>query len=235
MKNIAVLVDERISKSCEDSLSRLGFKIIKLPRIDRLPSAIASHTDILAFKLFDKIFFSRAYFEANFDLLSPLGRENVILTEENQGVNYPLNAIFNGLLVGNRLFCKKDSFSKEILSHSEAMGIKTVAVKQGYPACTALKISENAVITADVGMARTLSGEDVEVLLIENGGISLPPYEYGFIGGAAGSYADEIFFLGDIKSHKNADDIINFIEKNGKRAVSLSDEPLSDLGGMIFI
>ena len=235
MKKSFVLVDERISEKCVCSLVAEGFNPIKLPAVPSLPSAIASHTDIIAFKLKNKIFLSKAYFNAFFDVLSPLESEILCLTECSQGINYPLDAIFNGLVMGDKLFCKRDSFSKEIIASAEALGIKTISVKQGYPACTVLKISENAAITADRGMANVLKNEGISVLEIENGDVSLPPYEYGFIGGAGGVSEDTIYFFGDIHTHRDSKRIIEFIAENGKRVRSLSDEPLVDLGGMIFL
>ena len=235
MKQIFALVDERISDKCFDGLKNYGFLPIKLPKIDTLPAPIASHTDIITFKLYDKLFLSKSYFDAFFDILSPLCPEKIIATKELQGVNYPLDAIFNGLLMGDKLFCKMDTFSKEILLYAESLGIKAVNVKQGYPACTTLKISENAAITADRGMSRALRSQGISVLDIENGGVLLPPYEYGFIGGAGALYGDKVFFLGDIRNHPDSDKILSFIEENGRTAVSLSNEPLADLGGIAFI
>lgn len=235
MKNVFALVDERISDKCFDGLRESGFLPIKLPKIKTLPAPIASHTDIITFKLYDKLFLSKAYFEAFLGIFSPLSSKNIITTSDIHGENYPLDAIFNGLLMGDRLFCKSDTFSKEILRHAERLGIKVVNVKQGYPACTTLKISENAAITADRGMSRALKSEGISVLDIKNGGVLLPPYEYGFIGGAGALYGDKVFFLGDIGKHPDSDKILSFIEENGRTAVSLSDEPLADLGGIVFI
>ena len=235
MKKIFALVDERISDKCFDELKNQGFHPIKLKKADALPTPIASHTDILSFKLGDILFFSRKYFEDNSGILSPLDATKIHLSEERQGVNYPLDAIFNGLLLGETLFCKSDTFSLEIKKKAQELGIKIVNVKQGYPACTALKISENAIITADRGMAKAVKAEGISVLTIENGGVSLPPYEYGFIGGAGALFEDKIYFLGDISKHPDADRILKFIKENKKTAISLSDEPLADLGGIIFI
>ena len=235
MNKTFALVDQRISDKCFRALCDHGFFPIKLRKMDILPSPISSHADILAFKLGNTLFFSKSYFEQNNDILSPLNPQNILLTKASQGSSYPLDAIFNGLVMKNTLFCKRDSFSEEIIGKAEDMQIKIVNVKQGYPACTTLKISENAIVTADRGMARALEGEGISVLLIENGGVLLPPYEYGFIGGAAGAYGDEIFFFGDLKLHPDAERISEFIERNGKRVISLSDEPLCDLGGIIFV
>ena len=231
---IYALVDERVSDKCSESLASRGFSVIKLPKIDRLPAPIASHTDIICFSLGGKLFFSESYFKANFDTLSPLLPNISLLTREEQGVNYPLDAIFNGLLLSGRLFCKSDSFCREIIEYAENEGFEIISVKQGYPACVTLKVGESAVVTADRGMARVLTENGISVLTIENGDIALPPYEYGFIGGCAGAFGSEIFFLGDIKKHRSGEKICEFIEMFGKKAVSLSDEPLSDLGGIIF-
>ena len=235
MKKIFALVDERISDKCHSALEKHGFSPIRLPKMPALPAPIASHTDILSFKIGDKVFFSKSYFESFSDHLSPLSPSKILLTDESQGEKYPLDAIFNGLVIENKLFCKTDTFSKEILKYTDSLDIKTVHVNQGYPACTTLKISENAAITADRGMAKALKKEKISVLVIESGGISLFPYEYGFIGGAASLFEDKIYFLGDISKHPESKKILNFIEENGKTAVSLSDEPLADLGGIIFL
>ena len=235
MKHVFALVDERISEACLSGLKGHGFSPIRLSKIDGLPRPIASHADIITFKIGDRLFFSKEYFEKNSDVLSPLDINKVALTSDTQGVNYPLDAIFNGLLMGDKLFCKSDTFSKDILEYAGNLGIKTHHVKQGYPACTVLKISENAAITADLGMAKALVSEGISVLTICNGAVSLPPYEYGFIGGAGEVYGDNVYFLGDIYSHPEAQKILGFIKENGKTAICLSDEPLSDLGGIIFI
>ena len=234
MKQTFALVDERISDKCFSALTDRGFYPVRLPKMPSLPSPIASHTDIISFKLKEKLFFSRKYFELFREQLSPLGSQNLLLTDMSQGEKYPLDAIFNGLLISDILFCKSDTFSKEILAEAEREGIRIVHVNQGYPACTTLKISENAAVTADRGMEKALLKEGISVLFIENGDISLPPYDYGFIGGCAGIYKDEIFFLGDIKRHRDCDRICDFITSLKKKSTSLSDEPLSDLGGIIF-
>ncbi len=235
MKKVYAFVDGRISESCEAGLKGEGFEVIKLPPMQRLPSAIASHTDILILKIRDRLFLSRKYCEECGEALSLPRGLNIRLTESAQGEKYPSDAIFNGLILGDLFFCKRDSFSQEALEYARSLGYEVRSVRQGYPACTTLKISENAAITADAGMERALREAGVSVLKIENGSVSLPPYEYGFIGGAGGLYKDKVYFLGDIKTHKNADAIIGFIENFGKRTVSLSNEPLADLGGILFI
>jgi hypothetical protein len=96
-------------------------------------------------------------------------------------------------------------------------------------------LNEDNAITADPGIYKKLTSLGINTLLIKCGGISLPPYEYGFIGGASGVDGDTVFFLGNLDLHPSANEIKDFIMGLGMRVISLSDEPLSDLGGLIFI
>jgi hypothetical protein len=86
-----------------------------------------------------------------------------------------------------------------------------------------------------MGIANKLRNLGVNVLLIEPGHISLPPYEYGFIGGASGVCGDKVYFLGNIKLHPDGERMEKFIRDAGLIPVNLSDEPLVDLGGLMFI
>ena len=75
----------------------------------------------------------------------------------------------------------------------------------------------------------------INVTLIENGDIQLYPYEYGFIGGAAGVYKNEVYFLGDPATHRDSKKIHDAIINEGFIPIALSDEPLTDLGRILFI
>ena len=69
----------------------------------------------------------------------------------------------------------------------------------------------------------------------ENGDISLSPYEYGFIGGASGVFRDKLYFIGDLRLHRDAEKIENAARLQGLSPVSLGSFPLIDLGKIIFI
>jgi hypothetical protein len=152
-------------------------------------------------------------------------------TDDKVGNSYPNDAVYNALVMGDKLFARMDSLSAEI----KTCDLKLINTKQGYPACTTLKLNESTAITSDVGTARIMSEIGISVTLIENGDITLPPYEYGFVGGASGVYKDTVFFLGDVMTHRDKDKILSAISLAGMKARSLSDEPLCDLGGIIFI
>ena len=84
-------------------------------------------------------------------------------------------------------------------------------------------------------MHDVLTKHGIRVTLIENGDVLLPPYEYGFIGGASGVFGDTVYFLGDVTKHRSYEKIRKACEGEGKDVVSLSDEGLIDLGRIIFL
>ena len=232
------IVDRRMSKEAVTSLSGRGFRVIRLPACERLPEATGSHPDMLIMRLGDSLFVEATYFEQNTELFceisSLLPRIRIKCIGQPLGAEYPRDSILNVLRIGDKLFIKSDSAAEEIMLESERLGLRTVSVKQGYPACTVLSLGDSHAITADRGMARALRGEGIETLLIENGDVSLPPYEYGFIGGCAGTFGDTVYFLGDPNYHRDRDLILSAIDRAGMKWLALADEPLTDLGRIVF-
>lgn len=233
------LVDIRISEASERGLLKRGFKLLKMPSAERLPRAMASHPDMLVAKLGNNIITTAEYIDRAPHIFSDI-REyaphiKIHVTDEEFKEKYPFDAILNALVIGNRLFVKRDSVSKKVISIGCELGYEIVNTRQGYPACTVLPLSKRDAITSDRGLALTLSEWGISVCLIENGSISLPPYEYGFIGGAAGVFGKDVYFLGNLKTHASHKLIEEKIKDLGMNAVSLSDEPLTDLGRIIFL
>ena len=239
MKRKFAITDCRIPPEMERRLRLLGFDILTLPPSPTLPEAVASHTDMLLLPLGDEYISVADYCEVAPHIFTDLclmlsGRAKLYFTSDKLGCEYPEDAKLNALRIGDRLFIKSDTASPYVIEKARSMGLKIVPIKQGYPACTTLKLTDSAAITADCGMKRALETEGIRVTLIENGDILLPPYEYGFIGGCAGVFENKIYFLGDPKTHRSYPDILSACEGEGLEVVSLGDGPLVDLGGIIL-
>ena len=237
--NALAIVDERISSSCEHALLRRGFNVIKLPPSKNLSSPIASHPDMLIFKHENNLITSAdycdtaAYIFTDIREYSPAAR--ILFSNDVQEKAYPKDAIFNALVIGKHLFCKTDTVSGAILEYSKFANLTVHHVNQGYPACTVRALNSENAITADEGMANAMESVGINITRIRNGGISLPPYQYGFIGGAAGVFGDSVYFLGNPDHHPDGRKIINACRRAGLNAVSLSDEGLADLGRILFL
>ena len=233
------LTDTRISQKCERALEIRGFHVIKMPPMSSLPEAMASHPDMLLAFLDGTILTSAEYCDTAAyvfcEIRELLPNIKIRFCDTAQGKEYPFDAVYNVLVVGKKLFCRAKTVAKEILEFAEEHGYEVIDVKQGYPACTTLTIGDRCAITADAGMKKALYESGIPVATIENGNILLPPYEYGFIGGAAGVYQDKVYFLGNLDLHPSASIIKEACIRAGATPISLSDEELSDLGRIIFL
>ena len=233
------LLDERIPDEARKALERAGYHTILIPSCDRLPRATASHPDMLAMRIGDKIIAENGYAEDNATLFEEIAslcpgitvkRADIALSDK-----YPGDCRLNALLMSDRLFARTESVATEILTAASSLGMKIIDVRQGYPACTVLALGDSHAITADCGMARALRAEGIEVLLIDDGGILLPPYDYGFVGGAAGVHGNKVYFIGDLATHGNFEEIRDFCKAAGYEPTSLISGALLDLGRIIFI
>ncbi len=232
------IADNRISLACERSLLKLGFRVLKLPSCSSLSAPLASHPDMLIFAHGRDIISTCEYAECADYVFSDISAETdgvrLSFTSDTHSAEYPHDCILNALAVGNKLFAKTDTCSHAIIDYAKGHGMELVHTQQGYPACTVLPLGERHAVTADAGMAKLLSEHGIEVTLIRNGDISLPPYEYGFIGGAAGVLGDTVYFLGDPEHHGDFDKISAAISSAGMSYTALADEPLADLGRLIL-
>lgn len=218
-----LFIGSAVTKAQKASLVQQNIPYFVLPDDKRLSPPLASHPDMQAITVRGKTF-------ASGNAARLLG-----CTDTNEPLcdGYPQDVLFNGFTLGDKLFCNPKTFSPTVQDYALQCGMDIVEVRQGYAKCTTLVLTKQ-IITADRGIARAAE-PFCNVLLISEGGILLPPYPYGFIGGASFVLGDKVFFFGSLDAHADAANIRTCIEQNGYTAVSLSDEPLTDCGGAIWI
>lgn len=232
------IVDFRIPADIEAALIREGFSVIKTEPYERLSAPLSGHPDMIFSKIGNSLFTPRDYFLGHRALIDKIKAKapslRIITTEDLPSSEYPNDAKMNILTKGGALFLNPRSASPELISYAKTAGLRIYSARQGYPACTSLIVG-NSAITADRGMARLFSSAGLGTLIIENGGISLPPYPYGFIGGASGIHRNRVYFIGNLDSHPDAGKIREVCENEGFLPISLGTSILLDLGGIIFI
>ena len=233
-----LIVDSRISKKCELSLLKEGYNLLKLPRDKNLGEAVGSHPDTVLFYLDENLITTADYCDSASYIFSDIRefcpKTRVHFTSDERKALYPHDCILNALIVGKRIFCKSDTASKTLTNLALSLGYEICHTSQGYPACSALAFGNN-VITADRGLAKVMEAKGIDVTLISQGCISLPPHQYGFIGGASGVVGKKIYFFGNVMTHPDGELICQTIKKSGYTPISLSDEPLRDFGGIIAL
>lgn len=229
---MSVLVMSDKYQEFVDSLKCLGHTIICTDVIDNLLFPEQKHADMQILKLNDTFFILKECQNLKFRIKE----YNLIECAKNVGKTYPENILLNYLFINNKLFGKINSMDYVLKNFCYKNQIKTVNVNQGYSRCSTLAISDNAVITADESINKTLSENGVEVLKISAGSIKLDGFDYGFIGGASGVIDDTVVFFGNVTKHPDYIMIKEFCSKHNKIIKIISPElPLTDIGGIVKI
>ena len=232
-----VIISSSLPRLCRDKLCELGFEPIVMPPYKRLQRGVAAHPDMLLFLLGDVCLTTKEYFEVareSFDKIEALGY-TLRLSDEIPSAEYPNDVLFNSVLIGNNLYGYEKGMSKALIELARERGINTLNVRQGYTKCSTLKVSENAVITADSGIAEAMSACGIDVLSVSAGSIRIDGYDTGFIGGCAGQTKDAVYFCGDVFSHPDGKAINEFCKKHKKECVSLENNTLFDAGSLFFL
>ena len=233
------IVSEKISASCKRTLESEGFAVLPCPACTLLPAPISHHPDSLMARAGAHLFTYEGYIQKNAAFFSSLQALCPHLTvhglAEPYGASYPEDCRYNLLTADKHAFFHPAGLAPSLIRAIGALGYREIRTRQGYAACTVLTLGDRHAITADAGLAGLLSENGVSVLKIENGEILLPPYDYGFIGGASGVYGSTAYFLGDITRHPSYGAMHGFADRAGFSLRSLSSEPLRDLGGIFFL
>ncbi len=216
-----------------NEIKKYGHSVISSDRIQIFPKPEQNHADMQLLQINDRFFILN---ECK-SLSKKLPPEKLMFCSKKAGGEYPENILLNFLFLNNILYGKISAIDNNMLSYCNSKKIKTVNINQGYARCSALIVNNNAVVTSDISIAKTLKANGVEVLLISAGHIILDGYDYGFIGGASGRINENtIVFFGNVKNHPDYDKIENFCKKHSMNInILCKDIPLTDIGGMVQI
>lgn len=185
---------------------------------------IRGHADIQCCSLYEGVLFSTGNVTID-------GYNTVIIPEEPCD-RYPGDCLLNSFRLGNSIICGRKP-SKAIIELAEKNDFELIMTNQGYAKCSCAIIDKHTVITADRSIASALENT-CDILLINEGGIELPGYSYGFIGGTCGKIRnDKLLFFGNPLRHPDGRAIVSFIEKHDCDIVSVKDGDLFDFGGFI--
>ena len=149
---------------------------------------------------------------------------------------YPGEVRINVKRTGKAIVCNTKYVSESIKSYSDNYGIDLIHSNQGYVGCSSILISDNVVMTDDESVYSAFCRIGFDCLMLSKGQIKLSGYSYGFIGGCCG-FIDRnlIAFNGKLSTHGDADKIKSFLSKYNISYIELSDEPLTDIGGLVPI
>lgn len=229
-----VLIGELYAGVLKKSLNQMGIEVVPVKSDNRLDSRVCSHADL--------------------SLIHP-GRNRLITTNRNilslketlpglcidfsdEEINslYPGDCRMNACLIGKYAFINRRTASNYLISSLSGLSYEMLEVQQGYTKCSICVVSENAIITSDIGIHCKAKESGIDSLLISPGYIDLPGYKYGFIGGASFKISDNVIaFTGSLDSHPDKDNIEHFLCKYDVIPKYLTDNCIFDIGSAIPI
>ena len=235
-KHAVALIDGRAENSIISALESYADKVFALPTFPALSEPVCAHADMLVW-CYDKIIFTYADYRALapeiFSTLEKLGYEiNTVL--KNPSPEYPRDVALNCAVIGKNIIANAKYCAPEIKAFADKNGLTLLHTNQGYAKCSTVVISENAIITSDASIAAVAKLGGIDTLTVSAGYVSLPPYEYGFIGGASGADTENVYFCGSLDDHPDADKIRAFCQKHNKQVVCLSQDTPKDVGTVMF-
>ncbi|MBU3160517.1 hypothetical protein KPL37_12250 [Clostridium frigoris] len=231
MKN--VIVDFRIHKDEKKYLISKGYNLFICPPSNLLYDAVCGHPDMLLHIFDNNIVVHK---DMNSDFIKSLVLQNykVYKSKSSLEMKYPYNICLNSLSIRN-LFVHYINFTDENLLLI-AKDKKLINVKQGYTKCSTCIVNDHAIITSDITIAKALSLEKIDVLLIPPGDILLPGLNYGFIGGATGLIEENVLaFYGHLDHYLYGKEVLAFLNKHKVEPVFLRNGKLVDRGSIFRI
>lgn len=235
-----IILGEIYYSKLAPALEKLGYEPLCLPKNPFVDKRLASHTDLSLFSNGAGTFVAAPYLRKK-DIIRRLESSGITVrfAEIAQSSEYPNDAALNALLFSDKLIYAEKITANEVIEASRGAAgddLRLISVKQGYVRCSVCALGNNALITADGGIAKSLEREGLDVLLISRQGVLLDGFEYGFIGGASVLLEDDLLaFTGTTSAIADAKEIERFAAAHGVRTVFLTDGPAFDIGGAIVI
>lgn len=226
-----VVVDYKIDTEAVNTLKFYGFNIIYTKKQKQLYSAVDGHADLQLVKVGNDIIVSKE----NFNYYKKLINSDLKCGDSELKAEYPFDIAYNAAIFGKyavHYFKYTDSVLKEAIKKHNLLEINT---KQGYSKCSICIISDNAIITEDENIIKSFKNYDIDILKICKGSVKLDGMNYGFFGGAAGIFDNQLFINGELNFHSDCLKIKAFCKKHNVNIIELKTGEIYDIGSIVFI
>lgn len=232
-----IIIGEKYRNLLENALFENNLEPIWMPDNPYIDPRLAGHADLSVNKFSENGVILSKYLQNTelFRQLNALGYD-CILSENAENKEYPYDAGLNVCQIGTKLIYNSRTICEILNNRLEAFILNRIDCRQGYSKCAVCIADENSIITADRAIADKAKDTGMDVLLINDGIVSLDGYNYGFIGGATFKLSKfKIAFTGVIDSSSEKNAVENFLSEHGIEAVYLTQNRLFDIGSAILI
>ncbi len=225
-----LLIDNRYIDVANKKWGR-EFEIIPSPTLENVAKPVSCHPDMSILRVGEVFLCEKTvyeYYKKYFPEINLISGETVLAR------NYPEDIAYNVLISENIAIGNFKYTDRVVKSELLKQNIKTFNTNQGYAKCASV-VFENCIITADGSIFKTAQEAGLKALKIVEGSVSLPGYNYGFLGGASGFIDGKLLFFGDIKKHPDFEKIREFAVENKILIDYIENYPLTDVGTIIGI
>lgn len=219
----------------DKALKSLDVQPVYCPANPYIDKNLSSHVDLsLLHAGGDTVFLAPSLAHTVFSYSLEEAGFRTVFPQAKMAETYPKDSLFNLCVLKKHFFYSPKVSEKSIVDFLTAKKLVPVSVKQGYCRCSVCVVNDHSIITSDSGICSAAAKSGMDCLLISSGYVSLPGFEYGFIGGASFKLSDEILcFTGRLDGHPDKLKILDFLSFNKVKPVFLTDEPLFDIGSAV--
>ena len=221
----------------ETAVKKLGYKVINTyPYNNQRENPEAAHADMQILKIEDSIILLKDNVKLNNLITEKCGEYKYYYTcDLIKTFKYPECVKLNIAVAGKNAIGNFKYVDNTVLQILNKKSYNLINVNQGYAKCAVAAVSSDAIITADTSIYRAVNGK-IDCLKISGGNITLCSRYGGFIGGACfAADSKTLVFMGDITLHPDYINIKSFCRNHSVELLSLSSEPLCDVGGVVVI
>ncbi|QGU94959.1 hypothetical protein GOM49_07520 [Clostridium bovifaecis] len=230
-----IIVDYRITDEEISNLLKFRYEILACPPCESLYAAVCGHPDMLLHIIDNASIMVHKDMPKEFIEVLKKSNINVFLSNSSLSSFYPYDIILNAVSISN-LFVHYIDYTDENLLDIMSKTKNLIKVKQGYTKCSTAIVNAKAVITSDIGIAKALNKENIDILLLPPGDIELPGLNYGFIGGTCGLIEEKTMaFYGNLDCYTYGKDVINFLKKHKVEPFYLRKGKLIDRGSILTV
>lgn len=264
-----IFLSENVCEPLLGDLKKEGHEIYLVKSTDLVYSAVSAHPDIYMCRIQDTLLIDdavrtepdiREIYDRELQAklgdpssaplipaLQSRGGGQIVFQTGSIGHDYPYDVAYDAVSTGKYFIHNLDYTSSFLLDRAREAGLEFINVKQGYTKCACAVVGDQALITADRGISRTIAAyndmlaaegaeEDrIDCLEIEEGFVSLPGLDHGFLGGASGLIDGKLYFNGDLTRHVDFERIRAFVQEHGVEAVWYEGFELMDIGSIICL
>lgn len=226
-----IIIDGRLPANVAKNLSALG-DVFELESSGIVYDSISGHPDIFMFQKDNLVIIAP---NTPKTLIEELKKYRIpfLRGREKLGLKFPETAWYNAVSNSKYFIHRHQHTSNCILRQTTDK--QFLPVPQAYTRCNLFPLPDDSFITSDEGIKGSLRQFGLEVHYFESHDIILNGQKHGFLGGALGSFNNEVYIIGGLDHYSQGEKLKELLDSKSLKYHELYNGPLIDGGGIFFL